>query len=130
MTRMATFSAATLSLCLVAGCQSQASEERSAIVTNPSPEVVTELERTISTSLYGVPVSLTESAFTDSSVLTLQPAQQSRPDVRLASGRTMDRPEQFRLIAIGDACLLEKMTTGERFQLQVTRCSAVTRDSQ
>ena len=124
MIRTVTPGLLVLTLSLLAGCQSQAAEDRSAIISNPSPEVVNELERTISTSLYGVPVSLTESAFTSSSVLTLQPAQQNRPDVQLATGRTMTRPEQFRLIASGGGCVLEKLSTGERFPLQATRCQA------
>ncbi len=109
----------------VAACQSHNQNSQSAALVNPSSETITELQRTMSTSLYGAPVTLSESAFTDGNVLTVETRARNSPDARLAGGRTMVRPEQFRLIAQGDDCLLEKLSTGERFQLRVARCQPV-----
>ena len=83
-----------------------------------------ELEKTMTTALYGVPVKLSAGAFTSGSVLTLEPQQRSTPAGRLASGRTVTRPEQFRLVATASGCVLEHMNTGERYRLQITQCTA------
>ena len=112
----------TCALIAAAGCQSKDVSGQSAAIVNPSAEMITELERTISTSLYGQPVTLADDAFADGRVLSLEVLARNSPNARLATSRTMSRPEQFRLIANGNGCLLEKLSSGERFLLRVTRC--------
>jgi hypothetical protein len=108
-----------------AGCQSQDAGSQTAVIVNPSAQAITELEKTISMSLYGVPVTLGADVFADGQVLTVETRNRNNPNARLATGRIMSRPEQFRLIARGDDCLLEKLSTGERFLLSVTRCQPI-----
>jgi hypothetical protein len=99
------------------------SAESPALLLNPDAETITELELTITTSLYGVPVDLNENAFTSSSLLTLEPRLRKTPQGKLATGRTMERPEQFRLLSTADGCILERMATGNRFILKLAQCT-------
>jgi len=112
------------SLIMLAACQTAAPPQGSAIIVDRSPQMLEELEKTMTTALFGVPIKLSTGAFATPSVLTLEPQMQNTPAGRLASGRTVTRPEQFRLIATADGCVLEHMNSGERFALRVTRCQA------
>lgn len=111
-----------ISLILLAACQTAAPPQGSALIVDRSPQMLDELEKTMTTALYGVPIKLSAGAFTTTSLLTLEPQTQHSPAGRLASGRTVTRPEQFRLVASADGCVLEHVNTGERFTLRITRC--------
>jgi hypothetical protein len=113
-----------ISLILLAGCQTAAPPPESAVIVDRNPQMVEELEKTMTTALYGVPIKLTEEAFSSSSILTLEPQQQTTPAGRLASGRTMTHPQQFRLLSIAGGCVLEHANTGDRFALVETKCQA------
>lgn len=112
----------TISLIMLAACQTAAPPQGSAVIVDPNPQMLEELEKTMTTALFGVPIKLSAGAFATPSVLTLEPQMQHTPAGRLASGRTVTRPEQFRLIATTDGCVLEHVNSGERFALQITRC--------
>lgn len=111
-----------LSLIMLAACQTAAPPERSAIIVDRNPQMLEELEKTMTTALFGVPIKLSAGAFATTSTLTLEPQMQHSPAGRLATGRTVTRPEQFRLIATADGCVLEHMNSGERFVLRITHC--------
>lgn len=77
-------------------------------------------------ALDGTPVSLHPGVFTQSNLLTLDHQSRQTPEGRLATGRTTERPEQFRLIRVGTGsaarCELVRAKTGERFVLRETKC--------
>ena len=107
------------------GCQSTVNAEIPAVIAEPSPEAIVELERTITAALGGTPVSLNSSVFTQSSLLTLEHQSRQSPEGRLATGRTMEKPEQFRLVRVGTRCELLRVKTGERFVLRETKCQTM-----
>ena len=98
--------------------------ELPAVIAEPSPAATAELEQTITAALGGTPVSLNSGVFTQSSLLTLERQIRRTPEGRLATGRTMEKPEQFRLIRVGTRCELLRVKTDERFALRETKCEA------
>jgi hypothetical protein len=106
------------------GCQSTANAELPAVIAEPSPAAIAELERTITAALGGAPVSLASGVFTQSTLLTLEHQSRQSTEGRLATGRTMEKPEQFRLLRVGTRCELLRVKTGERFALRETKCQA------
>ena len=115
---------ATSLLSGLVGCQSTAKGELPAVIAEPSPAATAELEQTITAALGGTPVSLNSGVFTQSSLLTLERQIRRTPEGRLATGRTMEKPEQFRLIRVGTRCELLRVKTDERFALRETKCEA------
>jgi hypothetical protein len=111
-----------ISLIMLAACQTATPPQDSAVIVDSSPQMLEELEKTMTTALFGVPIKLSAGAFTTPTILTLEPQMQHTPAGRLATGRTVTRPEQFRLIATADGCVLEHVNSGERFTLRVTHC--------
>jgi len=111
---------------MLSGCQNDSMDakgaEAHALLINPDADTITELEKTITTALYGVPVDLDENAFASSSLLTLEPRLRNTPQGKLATGRTMERPEQFRLLSTSDGCILERTSTGDRYILKLAQC--------
>ena len=118
-------SAFLVAACLLAGCQSTANSELPAVIAKPSAEAIAELERTITAALGGTPVSLAAGVFAQSSLLTLEHQSRQSPEGRLATGRTMEKPEQFRLVRVGTRCELLRVKTGERFALRETKCQTM-----
>jgi hypothetical protein len=104
------------------GCQSTVDAEVPAVLTEPSPAAIAELERTITAALGGTPVRLNQGVFTQSNLLTLEHQARQSPEGRLATGRTMEKPEQFRLIRVGTRCELLRVKTSERFVLREAKC--------
>jgi hypothetical protein len=109
-------------------CQStsdtQMDSETPAVIVEPTPSAMAELEQIITTALRGTPVSLNSSVFSQSSLLTLDHQSRQSPEGRMATGRTMEKPEQFRLIRVGTRCELLRVKTGDRLALRETKCQA------
>jgi hypothetical protein len=95
-----------------------------ALITEPSPAAIAELEQTITNALGGTPVSLNPGVFSQSNLLTLDHQARQSSEGRLATGRTMEKPEQFRLIRVGTRCELLRVKTGDRLALHETQCQA------
>ena len=95
-----------------------------AVIAEPSPAAIAELEQTITTALGGTPVSLNSTVFSQSNLLTLDHQYRQSPEGRMATGRTMEKPEQFRLIRVGTRCELLRVKTGDRLTLRETQCQA------
>lgn len=110
-------------LTLQIGCQS-AQIPIAAVLPEPTPAEIGELEQTISAALGGRSIRLADDAFSGSSVLTLEPAGRQTPAGRLATGTMTEAPEQFQLLRTADGCALERLQTGQRFALTTTRCRA------
>ncbi len=106
--------------CCLLGCQSALDSEVPAVVDNDS---VAEISDVIATAL-GRSVELSAQAFSKSNLVTLahRPAQTiaGRP----ATGLTVEKPEQFRLVQTTAGCALIRVKTAERFGLRETRCRA------
>lgn len=96
-----------------------------AVVAEPTPRSVTELARTVSAALDGVPVTLADDALTKESTLVIERAPRRDPSGLPAQGRERGAPERFRLVKNGDECVLIHEGSGRRFTLRDTTCSAL-----
>ena len=106
------------------GCQSTVAAGTPAVIAEPSSAAIAELEQSITTALGGTPVSLNSTVFSQSNLLTLDHQSRQSPEGRMATGRTTEKPEQFRLIRVGTRCELLRVKTGERLALRETKCQA------
>ena len=102
------------------GCQSVA--EQAAVLSAPSAATQAELQSVISEMLDGTPVRLAEDAFAGSSLLTLEHAPPGSIDGQFAGSRTVETPEQFKLLVSGSGCHLLRVRTGEQRVLPDLRC--------
>lgn len=77
-----------------------------ALLANPGPESLAEIEQTISTALGGGRVTLAEDVFTTSSVLVLERGLQHGIERMPELGRDLGRPYRFQLVTDGARCIL------------------------
>jgi hypothetical protein len=70
-------------------------------------------------------VLLADNALTDSDVLVIGRGMPATPEGRLATGRNMDTPVQFRLELAAGKCVLIDSRDSTRHVLQDTRCIAL-----
>ncbi len=100
-------------------CESHSrAESVPAIVVDPTEDTRQELRSVVMRMLNGAPVTLAADALTASSLLTVE--RKPRPGLqgsRPATGRMMERPEQFRLVRSNGECVLVHVRTGERATL-------------
>jgi hypothetical protein len=61
-------------------------------------------------------------ALTRDSVLTIERRTPPGPQGRAATGRTLEAPEQFRLVLRGTRCLLVRAADGREWELNEARC--------
>ncbi|PKH98747.1 hypothetical protein CXF78_17210 [Shewanella sp. 11B5] len=66
-----------------------------------------ELQAAIASLLNTDHVMIAQSAFTDTSVLSIEPAMHKDTNGRLLMGRSIVMPESVQLLIHGDTCLLE-----------------------
>jgi len=112
--------ALALVTCCLLGCQSALDAEVPAVIDRDS---VAEISDVIATAL-GRSVELSTQAFSKSNLVTLAHAPVQTIAGRPATGLTVEKPEQFKLVQTRTGCTLIRVKTGERFRLQETRCRA------
>lgn len=83
-----------------------------------------ELEARMSEVL-GQPVSIAANAFADSSLLVLERRVQRDPAGNRLPGRSLERPERFRLWMNAGQCWLEHEASGEYWLLESPNCEPV-----
>lgn len=108
-------------LVLASACQSTTAEQLPAVLIGDDLEGIAEITEVIADALQ-TDVSLSASAFSDSSLLTLEHAVGSDAQGSAATGLLLERPEQFRLMWSDDGCSLTRLRTGETLPLDTTRC--------
>jgi hypothetical protein len=111
----------------LAACAEGPIPEQDAVLVNPTPTVHSELTRLVSAAISGTdgrlaPVTLADSALTESSSLTIEPVQLRDPQGYLANGRETRLPENFRLVRVGTQCVLIRERTGQRFTIPDAVC--------
>lgn len=92
-------------------------DEVPAVITSPTPESREELTRVVGEALGGVPVTLADDALTRESVVVIERREPRDARGRPLSGRSLETPERFRLVLVGEQCVLVREATGERFPL-------------
>ena len=96
--------------------------ERLALISNPTAATRTELSRAVTLAFDGVPVTLSDSAFTRESVLSVDRAAPPGLQGRVATGLTLERPARLRLVLRGARCELVRERDGRRFPLRDVAC--------
>jgi antitoxin (DNA-binding transcriptional repressor) of toxin-antitoxin stability system len=106
-----------------AGCGTLAAQEQPAVIAAPTERSRAELLRILSAAANGQPITLADDALTRASVVTLERRTPAGPQGRAATGRTLDAPEQFRLVLRGSRCLLVRQSDGSEWELKEAQCA-------
>jgi hypothetical protein len=85
-------------------------------ISNPTAESRAEILHVIGDALDSREVTIAGDAFTESSLLIIEPAH--------LMGRDLRKPEHFQLVLNGLRCVLVHQETGARFELAHTSCVA------
>ncbi len=93
-----------------------------ALLTNPGPATLTEIEQTVSTAMDGASVNLSADVLTTSSHLTIEQNMIRRIDQPPELGRNTGRPDHFRLVIDGPQCVLVHEKTGLHWLLNSVEC--------
>jgi len=110
---------------LLAGCQSVTPGEAiPARIVDPDEASRTALESAVNQALGG-DVLLADDALTDTDVLIIERRTPATPEGRIATGRNMDLPVQFRLVLDGTECVLIDTRESVRYTLENTRCDTL-----
>jgi hypothetical protein len=104
-----------------AACGTLAAQEQPAVVAMPTAASRAELERAVSAAFGGQSVTLADDALTRDSVLLIERRTPPGPQGRIATGRTLEAPERFRLVLRGGRCLLVH-SDGREWPLAEARC--------
>jgi hypothetical protein len=114
---------------LFACARSAAQADTAALLVDPTAESRAELLAAVREALHGAPVLLADDALTSTSVLTIERGAAADPQRRIATGRTLEPPEQFRLVINDSRCVLVHAAAGGRRVLQTARCAPEPRAS-
>ena len=95
---------------------------RPAVITNPSARSRAELVHLVSAALNGPPVTLADDSLTRDSTLIIERVQPRDAAGRPLDGRTLERPEHFRLVTHRSDCVLIHERTGKRQILRSASC--------
>jgi hypothetical protein len=96
--------------------------DRAAVIAAPTVDAQAELTRVVTAALGGAPVTLAADALTRDPVLVLDHREPPGLAGRVATGRTLDAPERFRLVLGGGRCELVRESDGRRFRLHDVEC--------
>ncbi|MGY8815157.1 MAG: hypothetical protein ACKVHQ_10675 [Gammaproteobacteria bacterium] len=108
---------------LLAACSAQTVEpEVPALITNPGPESLQEIEQTVSIALNSTKVILAADALTKNSVLVIERGMQRSIDRTPVMGRDLGRPYRFQLIIDGSQCVLVDQQSGQHWPLATVEC--------
>ncbi|MEX2366777.1 MAG: hypothetical protein WD601_09235 [Pseudohongiellaceae bacterium] len=94
-----------------------------ALITNPGPATLQEVERTLSGALNGMRIMLAADALTDQSVVVIQRNPKRSLDRPPELGRDLGRPYHFQLVTNGMHCALINLQNGERWPLTDVECA-------
>jgi len=93
-----------------------------ALLTNPGPETLQELEQTLSTAMNGAQISLATDVLTKTSVLVIERGMQRGINRAPELGRDLGQPYRFQLVIKGQQCLLVDKQNGTEWPLSSAEC--------
>ena len=108
-------------------CGTVAAQEQPAVIPVPTAESRAELARVVAAAVGGRAVTLADDAFTRDSVLALEQREPPSLAGRVATGRTLEAPQVFRLALRGGECVLVRAADGREWSLVAARCVAAAR---
>jgi hypothetical protein len=101
-----------------------APELQPALLTNPTAQSISELQRAVRDALNGAPVRLAGDALTQNSILVVERVQPRDAAGLPLNGRALGKPEHFRLVKHGAHCILIHERTGKHWVLRSATCAA------
>jgi hypothetical protein len=113
------------SLLVPGACSTLSAQEQPALIAAHTEQSRAELRRVVSEAMNGQPVTLADDALTRDSTLTIERRTPPGEQGRAATGRTLDAPQQFRLVLRGTSCVLVRAADGREWPLDEVRCVAV-----
>ena len=112
-------------LAILAGCQTVASSgDVPARITSPTEASRAALQAVVNGAL-NTNVMIADDALTSSNILSIERRPPATAQGRLATGRNMDVPIQFRLVSNAGACILVDTRDDSRHALDSTTCIAL-----
>ncbi|WP_444946183.1 hypothetical protein ACJJIP_02810 [Microbulbifer sp. VTAC004] len=103
-------------VCLACGVQRVSESLQPALIDEMSPQAHSELQRVVSQAMGGIQVTVGVEALTYESLLVVELGRKQMRSI----GREYSRPTKFQLVSDGDRCLLERLTDGKLWELQVS----------
>jgi hypothetical protein len=94
-----------------------------AVLTSPTDAARAELLRIVGEALNGAPVTLAADALTREDTLIVERAERRDTKDMNLGGREMRRPDHFRLVKRGAACVLIHVETSRSWTLASAACS-------
>lgn len=113
---------------MLVACQAQTiamPAETPAVLVQSSDAARTEVHMTVARMLNAPSVTVADDALLHDSLLIIEKVRPRDAQGVQLSGRDFDKPEQFRLIKTGQACVLVRLRTGARETLRQSQCAAV-----
>lgn len=108
----------------LAACHARvAASDVPARLTHPTARSHAELLSVVNGALHRETVTIADDALTRESALVIERAPARDALGRPLSGRELGRPERFRLVKHGAACILVHESTGRRYRLAQATCS-------
>ena len=109
-------------LVLLAACQSvPETYDVNARIVSPDAASRAALQSAVDRAI-GVSVTMSDTALTDASILTVEHTPRPTMENPAPQGRVMTMPRQFRLVKNGESCILIDQSDRSRYELADTRC--------
>lgn len=121
LARFASLAGAALA---VLACTTLAAGEQPALIERPTPQSKAELTRVLGEAFNGRSVTLADDALTRDSTLVIERRALKGLEGDPAGGRSLETPEQFRLVLRDGRCELVRASDQRRWALTETRCVA------
>jgi hypothetical protein len=103
-------------------CSTLSAQEQPAVIAAHTDGSRAELAEVVASAFGGQAVMLADDALTRDSVLTIERRTAPGPQGRAATGRTLEAPEQFRLVLRGTRCVLVRQADGREWELRAATC--------
>lgn len=97
-------------------------QDMPALLINPEPETLQEIERAVASATGGMNVTVAADALTQNSVLVIERGMQRGLDRPPELGRDPGRPYRFQLVINKSECMLLDQQTGEHWPLSDVEC--------
>lgn len=104
------------------GCTTLAASERPALIERATALSRAELQRILADAFHGRSVTIADDALTRDSVLVIERRAQRGLEGSPATGRSLETPEQFRLVLRDGHCELVRSSDQHRWTLTDTSC--------
>jgi hypothetical protein len=113
---------AAIGAMFLSACVSVAAPDEPARRVDPTRESHDELVRAVSATLGVASVTIAEDALIQDGVLLIERTPARDASGQRLDGRSLEKPEQFRLVRHADLCVLVHARSGARSVLERTKC--------